>query len=768
MILRTKPIPALLILLGTAALPTGSAAAQSLSTQELNARASAAARAAPLPTTPGLAPVIPSDPVEALSRYLRVLAASPRDLYALTGAGNSALAIGDANAAVSLFARAEEVAPRDGRIKAGLASGLVQLGQPRTAIKLFGDAVAFGVPEAEIAGDRGLAYDLLGETRRAQADYAQALRWRPDDEVTRRLAVSQAIAGEKGAALGTLDALLRRQDRAAWRVRAFVLALTGDRVGAETAAVAVMPRAQAQALIPFFGRLATLRPGQKAAAVHLGQFPSGMASTEGQRQFANAAPAALPPALIATPAPAVPTGLGSSSASSAYRPAIPPAASVRQPAGSVPRASTDGQARPGFSDAPAPSALPPYRPTITAAAAPVRSDEPQRGDGLIAVPAPRPAAASAALPASPAATGRAAPQPIALAGNIGAAPIALPITSASPVGSASPVIAAAPGTAGAFVPGSSRSGGSMPDTFTATAAPRTASPAAARDAVAAVGDTAATTQDAPSPGPGPIRAFELPPSTPALPPATLPASDEAPAPAPAARPSRATATRIADAAPSSTTATRAPRPTRDKTGGETGAGKADRTAKNGTDAAARSKDREEADTRKPGKAAKDGKGTDKPKDVKAGTREAATGSKTDKAAKATKADKTKTDKSAKNAKADARQADDEDSPKSGTRRAKADEADAPSGERYWVQVASGANRSDLGKAWSKARAKAPKLLGGRTTWTTPWRQSNRLLVGPFKSEEEAQSLVNSLGKAGMSGIQHTTRGRAKVDRLGEE
>jgi hypothetical protein len=84
-----------------------------------------------------------------------------------------------------------------------------------------------------------------------------------------------------------------------------------------------------------------------------------------------------------------------------------------------------------------------------------------------------------------------------------------------------------------------------------------------------------------------------------------------------------------------------------------------------------------------------------------------------------------------------------------------------------VQVASGANRDDLGKAWGKTKAKAPKLLGGRTTWTTPWKQSNRLLVGPFKSEEEAQGLVNSLGKAGLGGIPYTTRGKAKVEKLGE-
>ena len=111
--------------------------------------AARACRAAAQPSYPALAEV---DPVEALSRYLRMLAANPRDLASLTGAGRAALAVGDANAALGFYARAEEISPRNGRIKAGLASALVQMEQPRTALKLFDEAVALGVPAGEIAG----------------------------------------------------------------------------------------------------------------------------------------------------------------------------------------------------------------------------------------------------------------------------------------------------------------------------------------------------------------------------------------------------------------------------------------------------------------------------------------------------------------------------------------------------------------------------------------------------------------------------------------
>ena len=62
---------------------------------------------------------------------------------------------------------------------------------------MFAEAVALGAPEAEIAADRGLAWDMLGDPARAQADYALALRREDDPEVRRRLALSLAISGQR-------------------------------------------------------------------------------------------------------------------------------------------------------------------------------------------------------------------------------------------------------------------------------------------------------------------------------------------------------------------------------------------------------------------------------------------------------------------------------------------------------------------------------------------------------------------------------------------
>src|SRR4051794_1171981 len=144
---------------------------------------------------------IPETPGDALSRNLKVIAESPHNVGALIGAGKAALDMGDAQAALTFFARAEQDAPRDGWVKKWMGSALVQLEQPAAAIKFFHDATSLGLAETAVAADRGLAWDISGSPRRAQRDYRLALSAGSDAEVTRRLALSLAISGEREQAL---------------------------------------------------------------------------------------------------------------------------------------------------------------------------------------------------------------------------------------------------------------------------------------------------------------------------------------------------------------------------------------------------------------------------------------------------------------------------------------------------------------------------------------------------------------------------------------
>ena len=211
-------------------------------------------------------------PSAALVRHIHTLASDPKDFAALIGAGKASLDIGDAQAAAGFFARADEVNPRSPLPQAGMGAVSVANGEAGAAMPYFARALQLGAPLSTIGCDRGLAYDLLGQQRQAQADYRAALNGPDATESRRRLALSLAISGDKPGALQTLAPLSAKGDSAVNRVRAFVLALTGDSRGAMVAIDAAMPGSWSR-VSPFLQQLPTLRPDQKAAAVNLGIFP---------------------------------------------------------------------------------------------------------------------------------------------------------------------------------------------------------------------------------------------------------------------------------------------------------------------------------------------------------------------------------------------------------------------------------------------------------------------------------------------------------------
>lgn len=255
----------------------------------------------------------------ALARYVRAIADNPKDFDALIGAGRSAIALGDAHAAGGFFARADEVNPRSPLPQAGMGAVAVLNGEPNAALPYFTRAQQLGAPVSSFALDRGLAYDLLGRQAEAQADYRIAMTGRDAAEAKRRLALSLAISGNRAEALNLLGPLMAQGDAAAARTRAFVMALTGDANGARIAIDAAMP-GNWHSVEPFIRRIATLRPGDKAAAVNLGIFPDsdgtalalGSAPTPVAPQFGSGDRLAsieqmfAAPAVKAAPSPAAP------------------------------------------------------------------------------------------------------------------------------------------------------------------------------------------------------------------------------------------------------------------------------------------------------------------------------------------------------------------------------------------------------------------------------------------------------------------------------
>lgn len=229
----------------------------------------------------------------ALARYVRNLAADPKDFASLIGAGRAALVLGDSEAAAGFFARADDVNPNSPLPLAGMGAVSVINGNPQAALPYFERAVQLGATVVTIGCDRGLAYDLLGRQAEAQADYRAALNGPDREEARRRLALSLAISGQRAAALATLSPLMAKRDPGAERARAFVLALDGNSAGALAAINAAMP-GSSDRIAPFLQRLPSLSAAQKAAAINLGIFPdSGTAA-------AYSAPPAAAPALAAS------------------------------------------------------------------------------------------------------------------------------------------------------------------------------------------------------------------------------------------------------------------------------------------------------------------------------------------------------------------------------------------------------------------------------------------------------------------------------------
>jgi tetratricopeptide (TPR) repeat protein len=231
----------------------------------------------------------------ALARYVRNLAADPTDFTSLIGAGRAALVLGDAEAAAGFFARADAVNPNSPLPQAGMGGVSVLKDNPQAALPYFERAVQLGATLATIGCDRGLAYDLLGDQGKAQADYRAAMNGPDHEEARRRLALSLAISGNRAAALAMLSPLMAKRDPGAERARAFVLALDGNPAGALAAINAAMP-GSSDRLAPFLQRLSSLSPGQKAAAINLGIFPDSTA-------YAYSAPATATPAVAAASNP---------------------------------------------------------------------------------------------------------------------------------------------------------------------------------------------------------------------------------------------------------------------------------------------------------------------------------------------------------------------------------------------------------------------------------------------------------------------------------
>lgn len=404
----------------------------SLLAAALTASAAGWAGAAPLGAQE-VVQALPARETAQLNTALRTLAARPADLNALLSAGNASLALNDAGAAAGFFTRAARVAPDDARVLTGAARVALAQRRPVEALQGFARAEAAGARPLEIAADRALAYDLVGDNASAQALYRMVLAGGENAEVRRRLALSLAIAGNRSEFERTLYPLLREEDHAAYRTRAFGLAVLGLPDAAVEIADAMMPTDLALRMAPYLRYMPRLTKSQQAAAGNLGLFP---AATEIGRDSPEIASYANAGARIAananaalTPAgePLGPKARQTTSATATSAGVAQAQASPAPPARALPRAATPTLAAsspplivatstPTPTPTPVPASAPAARPSLTEAfadlsAAPSSAAPATGAVDITKLAAARPPAPAAKPPARPTAKPDKKPKP---------------------------------------------------------------------------------------------------------------------------------------------------------------------------------------------------------------------------------------------------------------------------------------------------------------------------------------------------------------------
>lgn len=749
-------------------------AAPALAAPQAGARSDSGAGGVATTAVPVVQSTLPS-PSRVLNGALARLARDPRDMLALLDAGGAALDLGDTDAAIGFLTRAEQVSPGNAGVRARIGIAMLRANQPFEAIRWFDLADQAGFDRAEMATERGLAYDLIGDNAAAQRQYQLAIAGGQNDEASRRYALSLVIAGDRRGAELVIQPLLERRDRGAWRVRTFIMAIAGQSEEAEGIARATMPADLAAAISPYLRYMPRLTPAQQAAAANLGRFPRAADIGRDDPQIVQYALAH--PRAPRVDAGLVPQGdaLGArgretadsrskrrrpgkedrrQAAMAAATPAPQQAApAVSAPWGLQPGARTAaapqgaGQASsppPATAPTPVPPAVQPPRPAVLS-----RLDVPP-GTPLAPPPAPRAGGVSGTPAAAPPAPAP-APQPVAV--PPAPIPAPAPTPTPAPLTPPSPPAAAGPQLA-----------------LAASPAPQPAAIAASAPASSELppAEAAATPPSTPAPAPAPASAATPPPPVPAdfrsIFAGFQPPEQEASASVEAVDLARIEALRQQARAKPKDAAAK-DRAAKDRTGKDRG------ERPDGPTAVSRSSDEDAAEP------AVTRAGKDAAKDKAA--RDAAAKSAKDKLALSAECGEAPA--KGKSAKGKAAPAKGKAPAKSGARagKGKSAEVQCPPGSekkgrngkaepqhasRIWVQVLTGSNRDAMGKEWQRLVREAAGLRG-RRPYITPWRSNYRLLTGPFPSSADAQAFLGVLRKDGVSGFEWTSPAGQAVDGL---
>lgn len=245
------------------------------------------------------------DLVQAMTFYDHALTVDPRNPAALAAAGENSLRRNDGQLAFDFYSKLAASDPKSATAQLGLGASLVMRQQPLQGLAALRRAAELGAPVAKVAAQRGLAYDLSGDSRSAQIAYAEALAFEPNNiETAQRMAVSLAISGSRAASLQLMQRFGANDTNSLElrRTLALIYAVTGDLATANEIAASILSAEDARVLAGFFAQLSGLSRHDKLMAAHFGRLPGS--KTPPAPTPASAKRAAVQPAQ--TPALAAP------------------------------------------------------------------------------------------------------------------------------------------------------------------------------------------------------------------------------------------------------------------------------------------------------------------------------------------------------------------------------------------------------------------------------------------------------------------------------
>jgi tetratricopeptide (TPR) repeat protein len=238
------------------------------------------------------------DVAAALQLYQAALAARPNDEAALRAAANALMRMGFPAAAHDYLAALVRLRPNDAPARLALAAALNAREEPTAALEQLQAAEAAGAPPAPLWTQRGIAYDLSGDQAQAQQAYSRAINAAPGDfTIPLKLALSLAISTEYPAALQILQQWANNPAAVdqVRRTLAMVYALSGQTDFAVEIAQSVMAKDAAEAMRPFYARVAGLPPAQQALAGHFNRLPPVQAQAQAIIEQAPQQPITQPP-----------------------------------------------------------------------------------------------------------------------------------------------------------------------------------------------------------------------------------------------------------------------------------------------------------------------------------------------------------------------------------------------------------------------------------------------------------------------------------------